>query len=160
MARRCTPSLQSSGPNTRAQVSEQGRHFADRRPFIRVRSITTGMTNELMKASALGNVAQIKSLVAGGVDVETQDDLGWWYIHMAAERGQPKSVRWRGWVVTNGADSKGTLPVYWAATLGHVDTVKVLVEAGADTEALMTVDGMDTKITARYSSPFVKASWP
>jgi ankyrin repeat protein len=43
--------------------------------------------NELMKASALGNVAQIKSLVAGGVDVETQDELGWWPIHMAAERG-------------------------------------------------------------------------
>ena len=44
--------------------------------------------------------------------------------------------------------SKGTLPVYWAATLGHVETVKVLVEVGADTEERMTVDGMDTKITA------------
>ena len=58
-----------------------------------MRSITTGVFNELMKASTLGNVAQIKSLVAGGVDVETQDDLGWRPIHMAAERGQPKSVR-------------------------------------------------------------------
>ena len=93
MARRCTPSLQSSGPNTRAQVSEQGERFADRRPFIRVRSITTGMFNELMMASALGNVAQIKSLVAGGVDVETQEELEWRPIHTAAERGQPKSVR-------------------------------------------------------------------
>jgi hypothetical protein len=37
--------------------------------------------------------------------------------------------------------------VYWAATLGHVETAKVLVEVGADTEALMTVAGMDTKIT-------------
>jgi hypothetical protein len=53
----------------RAQVSEQGRRFADGRPCIRVRSITTGMINELMKASALGNVAPIESLVAGGVDV-------------------------------------------------------------------------------------------
>ena len=58
-----------------------------------MRSITTGVFNELMKASALGNVTQIKSLVAGGVDVETQDDLGWRPIHTAAERGQPKSVR-------------------------------------------------------------------
>ena len=57
-------------------------------------------------------------------------------------------MRWRGWVLTNAPHSKGTLPVYWAATLGHVETVKVLVEAGADTEALMTVDGMETKITA------------
>ena len=46
-----------------------------------------------MKASTLGNVAQIKSLVAGGVDVETHDALGWRPIHMAAERRQPKSVR-------------------------------------------------------------------
>ena len=50
--------------------------------------------------------------------------------------------------------------MYWAATLGHVEIVKVFVEVGADTEELMPVDGMDTKITARYSSPFVKASWP
>jgi ankyrin repeat protein len=69
------------------------------------------MINELMKASALGNVAQIKSLVAGGVDVETQDELGWRPIHMAAERGQPKSVR-------------------VLAKLG-AETVKVLVD-GAD----------------------------
>ena len=58
-----------------------------------MRSITTGVFNELMKASALGNVAQIKSLVAGGVDVETRDDLERRLIHMTAERGQPKSVR-------------------------------------------------------------------
>jgi hypothetical protein len=57
-------------------------------------------------------------------------------------------VRWRSWVLTNAPHSKGTLPVYWAATLGHVETVKVLVEVGADTEELMTVDGMETKITA------------
>jgi ankyrin repeat protein len=63
-------------------------------------SITTGMTNELMKAFLLGNAAQIKSLVAGGVDVETQDDLERRPIHMAAERRQPKSVRWRSWVLT------------------------------------------------------------
>jgi hypothetical protein len=57
-------------------------------------------------------------------------------------------VHWRSWVLTNAPDSKGTLPVYWAATLGHVEIVKVFVEVGADTEELMTVDGMDTKITA------------
>jgi hypothetical protein len=51
-------------------------------------------------------------------------------------------------VDVNDPDSKGTLPVYWAGTLGHVETVKVLVEVAADTEALMTVDGMETKITA------------
>ena len=133
----------------RAQVSEQGRRFADGRPFIRVRSITTGVFNELMKASALGNVAQIKSLVAGGVDVETQDDLGWRPIHMAAERGQPKSVYALAKLGAdlNAPDSKGTLPLYWAAIMGHVETVKVLVEVGADTEALMSVGGLHFKIT-------------
>jgi ankyrin repeat protein len=111
-----------------------------------VRSITPGVFNELMKASTLGNVAQIKSLVAEGVDVETEDDLERRPIHMAAERGQPKSVRA---LARLGADvnlhSKGTLPAYWAATMRHVETVKVLVEVGA--EALMNC-GMETKITA------------
>jgi hypothetical protein len=49
-----------------------GERFAARRPFIRVRSITTGMMNELMMASALGNVAQIKSLVAGAWVLEAR----------------------------------------------------------------------------------------
>jgi ankyrin repeat protein len=44
----------------------------------------------------------------------------------------------------NSPHSKGTLPVYWAATMGHVETVKVLVEVGTR----MTAGGMDTKITA------------
>ena len=65
-----------------------------------MRSITTGVFNELMKASTLGHVAQIKSLVAGGVDVETQDGLGWRPIHMAAETDERACVRWRSWVVT------------------------------------------------------------
>jgi hypothetical protein len=39
-------------------------------------------------------------------------------------------MRWRSWVRPNAPDSKGTLPVSWAATLGHVETVKVLVEVG------------------------------
>ena len=77
----------------RAQVSEQGRRFADGRPFIRVRSTTTGMINELMKASALAGQRRTNQEVAEGVDVETQGDLGWRPIHMTAERGQPKSVR-------------------------------------------------------------------
>ena len=80
-----------------------------------MRSITTGVFNELMKASTLGNVAQIKSLVAGGVDVETQDDLGWRPIHMAAERGQPKSVRA---LARLGADERPTQQRHAAGVLG------------------------------------------
>jgi ankyrin repeat protein len=37
--------------------------------------------------------------------------------------------------------------LYWAAIMGHVETVKVLVEVGADTEALMSVGGLHFKIT-------------
>ena len=85
----------------RAQVSEQGRRFADGRPFIRVRSITTGVFNELMKASALAGQRRTNQEVAGGVDVETQGDLEWRPIHMTTERGQPKSVRALAtWVLT------------------------------------------------------------
>jgi ankyrin repeat protein len=100
-----------------------------------VRSITTGMINELMMASALGNVAQIKSLVAGGVDVETQEDLGWRPIHTAAERGQPKSVRA---LVKVGADGTPQTAKARCRCIGqrHWGRVwrqpKVLVEVGAD----------------------------
>ena len=68
---------------------------------------------------------------------------------MAAERGQPKSVRALAtWVLTRTPHTaRARCRCIEAATLGHVETAKVLVEVGADTEALMTVAGMDTKIT-------------
>jgi ankyrin repeat protein len=57
------PALQASHAIMAGTQPERGGRFADGRPFIRLRSITTGMMNELMKASALGNVAQIKRLL-------------------------------------------------------------------------------------------------
>ena len=83
----------SSRPNTRAQVSEQGERFADRRSFIRVRSTTTGVFNELMKAFFYWATSHKSRAWLLEADVETQEDLGWRPFHTAAERGQPKSVR-------------------------------------------------------------------
>jgi hypothetical protein len=104
------------------------------------------MINELMKASTLGNVVQIKSLVAGGVDVETRD---WRPIHMAAERGQPKGVRA---LAKLGADvnhtAKARCRCIGQRQWGMCRQSNVLVEAAADTEALITVNGMETRITA------------
>ena len=87
------PWFLTEGPNTRAQVSEQERRFADGRPFIRVRSITTGMFNELMKAFFYWATSHKSRAWLLEADVETQEDLGWRPFHTAAERGQPKSVR-------------------------------------------------------------------
>jgi ankyrin repeat protein len=130
------PELQASHGIMAGTQPERGGRFADGRPFIRVRSITTAMINNLMRFTGEGNVAQIKSLVAAGVAVESQDVLGWKPIHVAAEKGQPKSVRALAKLGAdvNAPDTQGTLPVYWAAKMGHVETVKVLVKLGADTE--------------------------
>jgi ankyrin repeat protein len=143
------PALQASHAIMAGTQPERGGRFADGRPFIRLRSITTAMINELMRASGEGNVAQIKSLVAVGVDVEAHDDLGWRPIHIAAERGQPKSVRALAKLGAdvNAPDKQGSLPLYWAAIMGHTETVKVLVEVGADTEKPMTLPMNDMKIT-------------
>ena len=58
-------------------------------------------------------------------------------------------VRWRSWVLTNAPHSKGTLPVYWAAMMWQsVETAQGVGGGWSRQKALMTVDGVDTKITA------------
>jgi hypothetical protein len=91
----------SDRTNTQAQVSEQGGRFADGRPCIRVRSITTGVFNELMKASTLGNVAQIKSLVVEAL--MSRHRTIWDGVQSTwrqREGSRRACVRWRSWVMT------------------------------------------------------------
>jgi hypothetical protein len=123
------PKLQAK--HASSDLRTGGGRFADGRPFIRVRSITTGMINELMKASTLATSHKSRA----------------WLLEVLMSRhrttwnGGPSTWRQREGIrracvalAKVGADvnphSKGTLPVYWAATMGHVETAKVLVEVG------------------------------
>ena len=58
-----------------------------------MRSTTTGVFNELMKAFFYWATSHKSRAWLLEADVETQEDLGWRPFHTAAERGQPKSVR-------------------------------------------------------------------
>lgn len=61
--------------------------------------------------------------------------LGWGSIHAAARRGDAKAVKRRlAWGLSPNSRHllSAETPLIEAARRGHLDTVKVLVEAGAD----------------------------
>jgi ankyrin repeat protein len=129
------------GGDTSWQRSQAGGNFADGRPFKRVRAIAKAMFDQLMRASAEGNVGLIRELVAGGIRLEAEDGLGWRPIHIAAERGQLESVRTLAQLgaALNPPDQQGIVPLVWAAKQGHVKTVKLFLELGVDIDELVTI---------------------
>jgi hypothetical protein len=96
--------ISDRGANSRAQVSEQGRSFADGRPCIRVRSITTGVFNELMIEGVFtGQRRTNQEPGCGGVDVETHRTIWDGGPSTWRHRGGSRRacVRWRSWVLTS-----------------------------------------------------------
>ena len=101
----------------------------------------------MINASADGDVATIRRLVAEGADVNVQGDgrrktEDGRPLHFAALNGHVDAVRV---LLELGADKEasaddGGRPLYLAAQNGHVAVVKTLVELGADKEAA-TADG-------------------
>ena len=112
--------------------------MAGRTKIIRLLSGKMKDTSEslnLWKASAVGNLAAIKSALEGGSDLKTLDPqygidpLGW-----AALNGQTEAVKL---LLEKGANihnrhRDGSTALHGAAFLGHIDTVKLLLEKGAD----------------------------
>ena len=95
----------------------------------------TPETVNLWKASAVGNLAAIKTALDAGSDLKTLDPqygidpLGW-----AALNGQTEAVKV---LLEKGANihnrhRDGSTALHSAAFLGHIDTVKLLLEKGAD----------------------------
>jgi ankyrin repeat protein len=134
---------------TTAQCAQEGGNFGDGRPFRRVRAITSAALNELMKASAEGNVAMIRRLVAGGVDPNGKDYAGWRPLHLAADRGQSSSVYVLAQLGAHlhATEPSGIVPVYFAAKGRHVKTIKVFQQLGVDIDALMTLRGNSMEVT-------------
>jgi ankyrin repeat protein len=91
-------------------------------------------------AAIVGDVVNIRRLVAEGADVNGQDDEGGSPLHEAAYHGHVGAVRV---LVEVGADLEASYPdgprmrpLHEAACNGHVAEVKALVELGADIGAL------------------------
>jgi ankyrin repeat protein len=104
-----------------------------------VRRLASGGAMEeqmpLINTATVGDVANIRRLVAEGADVNVQDGTGGGRpLHVAAHYGHVDAVRV---LVKVGAELEaatvdGMRPLHTAARQGHVSVVKTLVELGAD----------------------------
>lgn len=91
-------------------------------------------SKSLLQAAAEGDIAQIKSLLSKGVEINTRDERGLTPLHHAASSGHNDIVELliaKG-AETNSKDKWGYTPLYYAIWSQHKDIVKLLVAKGAD----------------------------
>lgn len=115
----------------------------------------TGMT----RAAFTGNVKEMKSLLDGGCDVNSQDNMGMTPLHWA------RTTEMMSYLIDQGAnpeirDNCGmsvlTATVFYACDESITERVKLLLDAGAD------VDVEDGEGRSPCSWPWIAASprWP
>ena len=105
---------------------------------------------ELLHAALVGDVSEVRRLVARGADVNVRDSGGRRPLHRAARGGHVEVV---ATLVELGADvnvqdNSGWRALHHAAHRGHVEMATMLVQLGADIQA----------ITARGYNPLHLAS--
>lgn len=91
----------------------------------------------LHHATIRGDVAEVRRLLAAGVNVNAQDRNGWSALHQAAQEGHVEVVQL---LLDKGADvgaktSENYTPLHWAAIMRHQEVVRLLLAAGADPHA-------------------------
>jgi ankyrin repeat protein len=117
-----------------------------------VKNISGENKERAISAAAVGDVAMLKELlVAGGLTSainETDDNS---VLSAAAFFGQTHAVRFllKAGFCVNALDDKGMTPLMNAVLNGKVETVKLLLDEGADPEvAAKRADGKRTSLTA------------
>ncbi len=97
----------------------------------------TALDQELIKASAGGDVARIKQLVKDGARVNATDAWGNTALLVSAREGEMDSARL---LLRSGADVEGRggamTPLGAAALRGHAHMARLLLRAGADLNAV------------------------
>lgn len=89
----------------------------------------------LMVAAQNGHVAVMENLLAGGADIAYRTNFGDSVLKRAATTGQTRVVEYlldQHRVDINLADEDGNTPLSIAALRGYLNTVKALLERGAD----------------------------
>ena len=89
-----------------------------------------------------GSAPVVERLLKAGVSANATGPLGETALHLCARTGKPEAVRA---LLAHGASIdvienwRGQTPLMWAAAEGHVDAMKVLIEAGADVNARSSI---------------------
>jgi len=92
-------------------------------------------TKSLHQAAGDGDLEQVKWLIAGGADVNAEDEERQTPLHLAAEHGYTDVARA---LIANGADVNAEefewhdTPLHVAAEKGHKDTVELLTAEGGN----------------------------
>jgi len=94
-------------------------------------------TRELIAASQAGEIAAVKTLLAGGALPNAADELGQRPLIVAVAEGHAEIVRLllQGGASPNVKGPQGRTPLGLAAAAGHPGIVRLLLRAGADIDA-------------------------
>src|SRR5688572_18175536 len=89
-----------------------------------------------------GSATVVERLLKAGVSANTTGPLGETALHLCARTGRPEAVKAliaRGATIDTIENWRGQTPLMWAAAEGHADTMRVLIEAGADINARSSI---------------------
>lgn len=130
-------------PNTVNPAGHSGLMLAVREPSLKVAEVLAGLPqtkvevrndkdeSPLMLAALKGHLALVKKLVERDADV---NKTGWTALHYAASGGHTQVI---DFLLENSAyidaeSPNGTTPLMMAAMYGSPESVKLLIQAGAD----------------------------
>ena len=89
-----------------------------------------------------GSAPVVERLLSAGVSPNTTGPLGETALHLCARTGRPEAVKAliaRGATIDTVENWRGQTPLMWAAAEGHADTMRLLIEAGADPNARSSI---------------------
>ena len=127
--------LQGNAQLAKEMVAKSGRRNFQNTP-LPVRVLWSGDT-PLHKAARIGDVSEVKKLLAKGAEVNAETSDGWTPLHEAASKGHlnvVKALLAKGAAV-NAKNKYGYTPLHYAARHGHLDVVKALLAKGAEVDA-------------------------
>ncbi|WP_295159424.1 ankyrin repeat domain-containing protein [uncultured Brachyspira sp.] len=98
-----------------------------------------GGASSLILASYIGDLEIAEVLLNNNADIKAKDNVdGSMAVHMASANGNNDIVKLlllKDPSVINDVDNRGNTPLHWAAMKDKPDTIKLLMENGADIEA-------------------------